>query len=210
MIDTRPLLVTLATTLVACAGVTRLDYCALASRDGWQRPHDVIRALELAPGARVADLGAGDGYFVPFLADAVGPDGRVFAVDVDVDALTALEERVARQGLERVQVVEASYEDSKLAEASVDLVLLVNTFHHIEDRPAYFRRLKSALAPGARVAIIDPDQELRGVLGLFLEEGHTSRASQLREEMRSAGYHHQASHDFLPIQRFEVFEVDPG
>ena len=210
MIDTRPLLLTLATALVGCAGVTQLDYSALASRDGWQRPHDVIRALELAPGARVADLGAGDGYFVPFLADAVGPDGRVFAVEVDVDALTALEERIARQGLERVQVVEASYEDSKLAEASVDLVLLVNTFHHIENRPAYFRRLKSALAPGARIAIIDPDEELRGVLGLFLDEGHTSRASQLREEMRSAGYHHQASHDFLPIQRFEVFGVDPG
>ena len=63
---------------------------------------------------------------------------------------------------------------------------------------------------GWRIAIIDPDEELQGVLGLFLDEGHTSRATQLREEMRSAGYHHQASHDFLPIQRFEVFGVDPG
>ena len=196
--------------LPGCAGVTKLDVCHLGSRDFWQRPNDVVRALALEPGARVADVGAGDGYFVPFLAEAVGSGGRVYAIELDEAMLEALGDQAARLGLDQVQVVRATPDDAGLGAESVDLVLLVNTYHHIEDRPAYFRSLQGSLAPGARVAVIEPNEELRGVLSLFLDEGHTSRADAIREEMDRAGFEHLASHDFLPVQRFEVFGAGPA
>ena len=118
--------------------------------------------------------------------------------------------RALREGLDRVTVVEGQPDDAGLAVASVDLVLIVNTFHHIEDRPAYFRRLQQALAPGARVAVIEPNEDLGGVLGLLLDEGHTSRAESVRTDMQAAGYRHAASHELLPVQVFEVFAPDPG
>ena len=139
----------------------------------------------------------------------MGPAGRVYAVEIDSLALENLSDVAARKGLDQVRVVEGTPEDSGLAEASVDLVLVVNTVHHIENRPAYFQRLRRALAPGARVAIIAPDEGLRGVLRLFLDKGHTSRVDELREEMRQAGYRHLTSHDFLPVQSFEVFGLAP-
>ena len=85
----------------------------------------------------------------------------------------------------------------------------MNTFHHIEDRPAYFARLRASLSPRGRVAVIEPDAELGGLLSLFVEDGHASNAAGVAEEMRSAGYRRRASHDSLPIQIFEVFEPDP-
>ena len=87
-------------------------------------------------------------------------------------------------------------------------MLIVNTYHHIEDRPAYFRNLQDDLAPGGRVAVIEPNEDLDGILGLTLDEGHTSSASSVREEMRRAGYRLDEEHDFLPVQIFSVWSIE--
>lgn len=188
-----------------CSGLTKIDPTHLG-RDAWQRPEDVVRALELRPGDRVADLGAGGGYFVPYLAEAVGSSGRVYAVEVESALTDSLAQRFAED--ESVEAVLGGYADPHLPDASIDVVLIVNTYHHIEARPPYFERLRADLRPGARVAVIDPDEELGGVLALFLDEGHTSRAEAVIAEMRAAGYRHVASHDFLATQIFEVFAPD--
>ena len=192
--------------LLACQGLGELDLSTLG-RGTWQRPDDVVTALAIAPGSRVADLGAGDGYFVPYLAAAVGPEGRVYAVEVEEPLVAALSARFAAER-GNVETVLAGYDDPRLPEAGVDLVLLVNTYHHIEDWPAYFARLRGALAPGGRVAVIEPDEDLRGVLGLTLDEGHKSSAPVVRREMESAGYRLEAHHEFLPVQIFSVFAPD--
>ncbi len=75
----------------------------------------------------------------------------------------------------------------------------------IEDRPAYFRRLKTDLRPGARVAVIEPNRDLGGLLSLTLDDGHTSSAPEVAEEMAQAGYTLDASHDFLAVQIFQVY-----
>ena len=195
--------------LSGCGGLTKLDYGHLFSRDGWQRPDDVIRVLAIEPGTRVADLGAGEGYFVAHLSAAVGPEGRVYAVEVEDEALAELERFVAEQDLANVDVVRGTYADPGLPDGAVDLVLLVNTYHHIEDREAYFAGLRGDLAPAGRVAVIDPNEDLTGVVAWFLDEGHTSRASDVRAEMSAAGYVEVASHDFLLTQIFEVFRPAP-
>jgi ubiquinone/menaquinone biosynthesis C-methylase UbiE len=192
----------LALALVGCNGLSKLDWTTLG-RGTWQRPEDVVRALELRPGDRVADLGAGEGYFVPYLREAVGAGGRVFAVEIESELAERLEAQFPDGS--NVEVVLGRYEDPELPDRSIDLVLVVNTYHHIEERPDYFARLQRDLSPSGRVAIIDPDAELRGILGLFVEEGHESVAPEIVEEMGAAGYRPVASHDFLPVQVFEVF-----
>ena len=192
--------------LVGCSGITQLDFTTLG-RGSWQRPEDVVRALEIEAGAQVADLGAGEGYFLPFLRDAVGAEGTVYAVELDPEKLNLLRERFPAQ--DNVAVVAGDSDDPQLPDGAIDLVLLVNTYHHIEDRKAYFNRLRRDLSPGAKVAIIDPDADLRGLLSLFLEEGHTSHAAEVRREMVAAGYRNSESFDLLPVQLFEVFVPDP-
>jgi len=185
-----------------CSGVGKLDLTTLG-RGTWQRPEQVVGALAISSGDHVADVGAGEGYFVPYLRKAVGEDGRVYAVDVDAEITRGLEDRFIADT--EVEVVLGGFDDPGLPDGSIDLVLMVNTYHHIEDRPDYFRRLRVDLAPGGRVAILEPDEELTGFLSLLLDEGHTSRSAAVTKEMGAAGYRPSDHHDFLPIQIFEVF-----
>ncbi len=173
-------------------------------RDYWQKPGDVVSALAIRPGDKVADIGAGGGYFVPYLADAVGDSGKVYAVDVETDVIDALRKRFA--GDPRVEVVLGRYADPLLDDGSIDLVVIVNTYHHIANRNDYFVRLRGDLAESGRVVIIEPDGALEGLYSLFAHDEHISFADSVIEEMRSAGYRHVEAHDMLPVQLFEVFE----
>ena len=190
--------------LSGCSGFGSIDF-SRPGRDMWQRPERVIEALEIAPGSQVADVGAGDGYFIAHLSQAVGPSGRVYAADVDEESLVALEERRSEEGLENVEVVTAGFDDPALPDASLDLILFVNSYHHIEDRPRYFAALRGDLREGGRVAILEPNAERTGFLGLMIDDDHQSERSAVVAEMQSAGYRVDASHDFLAVQIFEVF-----
>lgn len=192
-----------------CSVVTRLDYTHLLSRQGWQRTDRVIEALALSPGDRVADLGAGDGYFSFFLADAVGDQGRVYAVDIDAEKVAALRDEVRERGYENIEVVLAEPDDPRLPESGIDLVFLCNAYHHFDERVPYLTRLHRALAPGARVAIVDGKSE--GAARLFIPKGHALPPEQLVGELEAAGYAHAARYDFLPLQSFDLFSaVPPG
>jgi cyclopropane fatty-acyl-phospholipid synthase-like methyltransferase len=122
-------------------------------RDAWQKPHEVIQALALKPDAIVADIGAGTGYFAMRLAHMT-PKGRVYAIDTEPAMVKHLAERAKREGLANVTAVTGTANDPRLPEA-VDLVLLVDVYHHIAERERYFSKLASALKPRGRVAIID-------------------------------------------------------
>ncbi len=125
------------------------------ARDAWQKPAVVVAALSLAPGMAVADVGAGTGYFEPHLSRAVGKDGTVLAVDIEPDMVRHLGERAQREGLGNVQPRLAKPDDPGLADGSVDRILVVDTWHHVDDRVAYARRLARALRPKGFVAIVD-------------------------------------------------------
>jgi ubiquinone/menaquinone biosynthesis C-methylase UbiE len=194
--------------LSGCSGVSQLDLSA-SGRDRWQRPDDVVEVLALRPGESVADLGSGDGYFLPHLSRAVGPEGRVYAVEVEADLVEQLTARVDEESLENVEVILGHYDDPQLPDKELDTVLIVNTYHHIEERPAYFARLARDLSDRGRVVVIEPNEELGGVLGLFVEEGHASVQADIEAEMRQAGYRVVESTDQLPIQIFVTFEREP-
>jgi ubiquinone/menaquinone biosynthesis C-methylase UbiE len=125
------------------------------ARDQWQKPQAVITAMELEAGMTVADVGAGTGYFVPHLARAVGPDGRVLAVDIEPAMLRYVADLAEEQDIGNVDTVHAQPADTGLPPSSVDRVLSVNTWHHIPDRGAYARHLAGRLKEGGSVWVVD-------------------------------------------------------
>lgn len=168
-------------------------------RDAWQKPHEVIQALGLQENASVADVGAGTGYFSARLANMLKA-GRVYAVDLEPAMIKHLAERARREGLGNLVPVQAAPGSPRLP-AQVDLVLIVDTYHHIEARERYFAALRKSLQPGGRVAIID--------FRLDSPEGPPVPAriapERVKEEMAKAGYALAAEHGFLPRQYFLVF-----
>ena len=124
-------------------------------RDEWQKPDAVIHALKLKEGQVVADIGAGSGYFTVRLARAVGQKGQVFAVDIDEGMLGYLRQRLAQEKVANVQVMQVPPHDPLLIDGSLDLAFICNTYHHLEDREVYLRKLRKALKPDGRLVIVD-------------------------------------------------------
>jgi arsenite methyltransferase len=185
------------------AGCAQLKQCAYqgVNRDQWQKPQQVIENLDLRPGAVVADLGAGGGYFTFRLAEAVGAAGKVYAVDIDRDMIRLIADRAKRDNVANIETILAGPDDPSLPPAGVDLILTVNTYHHIENRAAYFANLRRYFGPGGRVAIIDFDR--RAWLVNLL--GHATPVEGIKREMELAGYTLAREFDFLDRQSFSIF-----
>lgn len=186
--------------LGGCAKLKQWAYEGL-TRDDWQEPEKVIQSLEIRPGDHVADLGAGSGYFTFRLANAVGPSGKVYAVDIDEEMNEIITKRADKLGATNIQVILAQRNDPKLPTTGVDLVLTVNTYHHIDDRIAYFANLRKYLRPNGRVAVIDFDRRT-WFEGLW---NHYTPAEFIKREMEQAVYTLQRELNFLDRQSFLIF-----
>ena len=152
-------------------------------RDAWQQPDRVVAALALAPGMVIADIGAGTGYFEKRLSEAVGDRGAVIAVDIEPDMVRYLRERAHREHTPNVEAHLGAPDDPKLAPGSVDRILIVDTWHHIEDRVAYAKKLGAALKPGGAIFVVD--------FTLETEKGppkqHRFAPAQVIDELTQAG-----------------------
>lgn len=122
-------------------------------RAAWQKPDEVVAALKLTPAMTVADLGAGTGYFTVRLAKAV-PEGRVIANDLEPDMVKWIGERAAKEGLANVSTVEGASADPKLPEG-LDVALMVDTYHHIDEPSRFFGKVRDALKPGGLLVVVD-------------------------------------------------------
>jgi ubiquinone/menaquinone biosynthesis C-methylase UbiE len=169
------------------------------ARDAWQQPHRVIETLHLAPDAVVADIGAGTGYFAMRIA-GMNPGGHVYAEDIEPDMIRYLSERAKREGLANVTPLLGGAQDAMLPK-EVDLALVVDTYHHIGDREAYFRRLAGRLKQGGEVAIID----FRRDSPVGPPTAERIAPDEVKKEMGQAGYQLAAQHTFLPNQYFLIF-----
>lgn len=169
-------------------------------RDAWQKPHEVIQALALKPDAIVADIGAGTGYFSVRLAHML-PKGRVYGVDTEPAMVKHLAERAQREGLKNITAVSAKPGDPLLPQRA-DLIVLVDVYHHVEDRERYFRNLRKSLKPGGRLAVIDFRME--SPVGPPKRARVTPEA--VKSELMRAGYVLAQEHAFLPNQYFLVFQ----
>jgi predicted methyltransferase len=192
--------------LPACSSLQKVELTRVVTsgRDGWQHPERVIHTLQISPGDSVAEIGAGSGYWVPWLSRAVGPSGRVYAVEVEDEKVAALEQLVSDEGLRNVEVIRGEFSDPLLPDGEIDLAMTCLTYHHIEARELYFRKLKQDLRPGGRVAHLDDTGELPVPLIWLSSKGHWTRPDDMTREMESAGYAQTESFDFL-LQGFQVF-----
>jgi ubiquinone/menaquinone biosynthesis C-methylase UbiE len=162
----------------------------------WQKPHTLARLLGLGPGDRVADLGAGTGFLVPYLSSLVTRSGKVYAVEIEPALLEYIRAR-KDVGLNNVVTVLATPSDPKLPEGELDCVLLLNTWHEIKNRTAYLRRLAPSLRPGGRVVVVDFHE---GVLPVGPPpKGKLSREKALAEFER-AGWSLLAESTAFPYQ----------
>jgi len=157
-------------------------------RDAWQKPDEVLRAMQLTPSMTVADVGAGTGYFSVRLARAV-PEGIVIATDIEPNMVEYVADRARREQLPNLRATRATTSTSGLAPSSVDVILLVNVWHHIDDRAAYARDLAAALKPGGRLFVVE-----------FTREAHRGPPAEMRvgpaalvTELEAVGLHARVS-----------------
>lgn len=189
--------------LLFLGGCATLKQCAYEGfhRERWQQPERVVESLRLRPGQEVSDLGSGSGYFTFRLARAVGPAGKVYAVDVDPDMNALVARRSKEEGLDNVEIILAKPEDPLLPAGRMDLILTVNTYHHFPNRVRYFSNLQKYLRPNGRIAIIDFDRRA-WFEGLW---SHYTPPEFIKREMEQAGYVVQEEFEFLDRQSFIVF-----
>jgi cyclopropane fatty-acyl-phospholipid synthase-like methyltransferase len=166
----------------------------------WQKPEEILDALHLNGTSIVADIGAGTGYFSVRIAKRI-PDGKIFAADIEPDMVSYLGERAHREHLTNLVPVLATAGAANLPEP-VDVVLVVDTYHHIGNRPQYFAKLKSSLRPGGWLAIVD-----------FKADSPSGPPAQYRispekitEELNAAGYSLLETLQFLPRQYYLIFQ----
>lgn len=166
------------------------------ARDAWQQPVEVVRVLALQPGMIVADLGAGTGYFLPHLSPAVGPSGRVLALDVEPGMVAHMERRIREAGMANAEARHVAPDDPGLAARSVDRILIVDTWHHLGDRERYAARLREALRPAGRVLVVDftPDSPHGPPPAMRIA------AEQVQRELQAAGFAARIVEESLPYQ----------
>jgi arsenite methyltransferase len=182
-----------------------LDRLDRPERDQDQKPAQVVDALGLEPGMRVADLGAGSGYFTQRFVQAVTETGKVYVIDVEPEALKHVKDRLIRTRRPfDAEFILASPENPNLPAESVDLIFICNTYHHLDDPPAYFRRLRSSLRPGGRIAIIDFYHDERSG-ELSFPRRHLVALEKVVQDITGAGYRMSKEHLFLPKQYFLEF-----
>lgn len=165
-------------------------------RDAWQKPGEVVRLMQIESGMRIADIGAGTGYFLPWLSRAVGEHGSVVGLDIEADMVRYMNERAQREGLANVDARVVATDDPKLAPGSLDRILIVDTWHHIGERVAYSKKLAAGLSDGGEIMIVDFTMESdRGP-----PKVHRIEAAAILSELEAAGLSARLVAETLPDQ----------
>jgi ubiquinone/menaquinone biosynthesis C-methylase UbiE len=175
-------------------------------RDIWQYPEQIMDVLGIAEGSVVADIGAGAGWFTIRLARRVGPNGIVYAEDVQPEMLAAIQRRVNAEGLMNVKQILGKGSDPQLPKAALDVALMVDAYHEIDDRVPLLRNLARALRPGGRIGVVDFKLEGSGP-GPAMEERISPET--VVNDAKSAGLRLLSQQTFLPYQYFLIFGLAP-
>lgn len=195
----RAALACLAAFLALVAGPAFAREPRPSERDRWQMPDQVVSALALKKGDVVADIGAGSGYFTMRLARAVGPTGKVYAIDIIPHVLDFIDRQARKEKLTNIEMIVSRKDDPLLLPLSVDVAFLCETIHEIDERVPFYRKLQAAMKRAGRLVLIDSTP----VAGAA-EGRQVSRATAVREA-EAAGFRLIREETFLPQQYFLIF-----
>lgn len=156
-------------------------------RDAWQHPERVMDDLGIRAGSVVADVGCGRGYFTFHLAERVGPQGKVYAEDVDQDDLASIRRRAETRGLAQIETVEGGPSDPHLVAASLDVALTVNAYHEFREYDVILQAIYRALKPGGLLALIDGVAEVGHPRSYYNGTHHLPEVYE-REDALRAGF----------------------
>lgn len=165
-------------------------------RAKWQKPEEVVELMEIEPGMQVADIGAGTGYFLGYLAAAVGEEGRVLGLDPEQNLVDHMNKRAAEAGWKRVRAKTIPFDSPGLSDRSTDRILIVDTWHHIENRVEYSKKLAAALAEGGAVYVVDFTMESP----VGPSPNHRLEASTVMNELKEGGLLPELLDETLPHQ----------
>jgi ubiquinone/menaquinone biosynthesis C-methylase UbiE len=182
------------------ASVISPEYSDEKTRDGHGEAERVMNHLGIKPGLRVADVGAGRGYYTVRLAGRLGPDATIYAQDVRAESLRKLESRLQRERISGVKTVLGAPRDPNLPTASVDVAILSHMYHEIENPYEFLYNLHRSLTPGGRVAVIDNDKPT---------QSHGTPPKLLRCELGAVGYREAGFWSLRPADGYLMIFVAP-
>jgi predicted methyltransferase len=166
----------------------RTDRRSRKERESWQHPDEIFKAMAVAPGKVVADIGAGDGFLTVRLSPLAGPEGRVYAVDVAPDRLERLRGRVAAAHLDNVVIVNGGDDDPHLPEAQLDAAVILNAYHEMSRHEDMLRSIRAALKPGGRLVIAEPSPSSGDGDRVRQTARHRISPALVVQEMTQAGF----------------------
>jgi ubiquinone/menaquinone biosynthesis C-methylase UbiE len=175
-------------------------------RDAYQRPDQIMDALQIGEGSVVADLGAGGGWFTVRLARRVGPNGRVYAEDIQKQMIEAIDRRVKREGLRNVMMVLGTPTDPKIPDGLLDAVLIVDAYHEIEQPITLLRNVAKSLKAAGTVGIVNYKKDGGGP-GPPMDQ--RVDAEKVIADARAAGLELRKRENFLRYQYLLTFGVPP-
>jgi protein-L-isoaspartate O-methyltransferase len=185
-------------------GVGGAGWLERSEREQEEAPSKAIDALDLKPGMVVADIGAGSGYYASRISKRLGPTGRVYATDIQPGMIELLKRRVAREGLTNVTTILGAMDDPKLPPRSVDLAIMVDVYHELQQPQVFLQRLKDALKPGGRLVLLEYRKEDASVPIL---EVHKMSVAEVKAELEAEGFVLARVIDSLPWQHIIVLRT---
>jgi len=183
-------------------GYQGADWLERSERDEEEAPDIALNVLKIPKGASVADIGAGSGFITERLSARVGPTGRVFANDLQPQMLQILGRRLAQRNITNVTLVQGAIDDPKLDPASVDLEIMVDVYHELSQPQAMLRRLRAALKPGGRLALLEYRKEDPTIPIKF---EHKMSVAEAKMELEAEGFTLAKVDEALPRQHILIF-----
>jgi precorrin-6B methylase 2 len=152
---------------------------AWIERDAWQKPTELIKLLNIKKGSAIADIGCHEGYMTFKLSKEVGEQGKVYAVDVEQSKLDRLKAHIDQRKVSNITLIKGEYDNPQLPLSSLDAIIILDTYHEMDDHDKILQHIKSALKPGGRLVLCEPIAD---------ERKNLSRADQERKHELGMNY----------------------
>jgi ubiquinone/menaquinone biosynthesis C-methylase UbiE len=190
--------------LAPVMGVGGAGWLERPEREDEEAPSRALDALELKPGMVVADIGAGSGYYASRIAKRIGPAGRVYATDIQPGMIDILNRRITSEGITNITTVLGGMDDPKLPPQSIDLAIMVDVYHELQQPQTFLQRLREAFKPDGRLVLLEFRKEDPKVPIL---EVHKMSVAEVKQEMEAEGFVLDKVIDVLPWQHIIVLRV---